>query len=87
MPLPKVSVVVPSYNHAQYLPATIQSVLDQSYVGFELIIVNDGSTDDTAEVVRKFRYPRICYIEQENRGATAARNVPSRRTGRIHCLS
>ena len=72
---PKVSVVVPTYNNARYLPEAIQSVLEQTYPDFELVIVDDGSTDNTPEVVRLFQDSRIKYLAQENRGVAAARNT------------
>jgi glycosyltransferase involved in cell wall biosynthesis len=75
MTAPKVSVVIPAYNHASFLSATIQCVLKQTFEDFELIIVNDGSTDATPNVVRQFCDSRIKYLEQANRGATAARNT------------
>jgi len=68
-----VSVVIPCYNHAHFLEQAIESVLTQSYRDFEIIVVDDGSTDDTAEVVRK--YSPVCYIYQENSGLSAARNT------------
>jgi glycosyltransferase involved in cell wall biosynthesis len=75
MKSPMFSVIIPSYNHSNFLSDAIQSVLQQTYTDFELIIVNDGSTDNTIEVVRQFRDSRIIYIEQLNMGASAARNT------------
>ena len=51
----KVSVVVKSYNHAAYIHQTIQSVLEQSFQDFEIVVTDDGSTDGTSEVVRQFQ--------------------------------
>lgn len=70
-----VSVIIPAYNQAKYLGAAIQSVLDQTYPRFEVIVVDDGSTDNTAAVVAGFSDPRVRYIRQENRGLSAARNT------------
>jgi glycosyltransferase involved in cell wall biosynthesis len=66
--VPLVSVVIPTYNSAQYLPETIGSILSQSWQDFEIIIVDDGSTDNTQEVVGAFNSSKIRYIEQENSG-------------------
>ena len=73
--VPKVSVVVPTYNSARFLGKAIQSVLDQTFQDWELIVVDDGSTDNTREVVAAFQDPRIHYVHQENRGAAAALNA------------
>jgi glycosyltransferase involved in cell wall biosynthesis len=73
--MPRVSVVIPTYNHAHYLPYAVQSVLRQTYADWEAIVVDDGSTDDTADVVARFTDPRIRYIYQENQGLPAARNT------------
>jgi glycosyltransferase involved in cell wall biosynthesis len=67
-----VSVIVPSYNGGRYLPEAIDSVLRQTYKRVELIVVDDGSTDDTAAVAA--RYPEVRYFRQENQGVAAARN-------------
>ena len=73
--MPRVSVVMPAYNRASYIGEAIQSVLDQTYPDFELIAVDDGSADNTAEVVARFKDNRITYIHQANAGETAARNT------------
>jgi glycosyltransferase involved in cell wall biosynthesis len=79
MNLPKVSVIIPAYNQAQFLGDAIQSVLDQTYANFELIVVNDASPDHTAEVVRRFTDPRIkSIVHKENRGLPATRNTGMR---------
>jgi len=71
-----VSVVIPAYNNAQFLGETIQSVLDQTYPHFEVIVVNDASPDHTLDVVKQFDDPRVRYIvHEENRGLSAARNT------------
>jgi glycosyltransferase involved in cell wall biosynthesis len=72
--MPKVSVIIPTYNHACYLPEAIESVLDQTYRDFEVIVVDDGSSDNTQEVVTRFGV-QVIYIRQENRGLPAARNT------------
>jgi GT2 family glycosyltransferase len=71
---PKVSVVIPAYNHEKYVGEAIQSVLDQTFLDFELIIINDGSTDDTEAEILKFKDERIRYYSQENRGLTFTLN-------------
>ncbi len=75
MSSPRVSVIIPTYNYGIYISEAIQSVLNQSFTDFELIVVDDGSTDHTAEVVRAFTDPRIKYIFQKNAGLPAARNA------------
>ncbi len=73
---PKVSVVTPTYNRADLLPETIESILRQSFSDFEYIIVDDGSADNTREVVMRYAKedPRIQYVYQPNGGDTAAVN-------------
>lgn len=69
-----ISIVLPSYNRAQVLPKAVESILRQTYKDFELIIVDDGSSDNTREVVKSFDDDRIVYVHQENAGACVARN-------------
>jgi glycosyltransferase involved in cell wall biosynthesis len=69
----KISVIIPTYNSATYLPYAIDSVLSQTAGPLEVIVVDDGSTDNTARVLEPSR-PRISYLFQENRGPVAARN-------------
>ncbi|CAN5719507.1 alpha-1,6-rhamnosyltransferase [soil metagenome] len=70
--LPLVSVIITCYNQARFLGEAIESVLQQTYLHFEIKVIDDGSTDDTSEVVA--RYPTASYIRQENQGVVAARN-------------
>lgn len=70
----RVSVIVPVYNKAKYLKRCIDSILNQSFVGLELIIVDDGSTDDSLKIIDAIEDPRIRVITQENAGPGAARN-------------
>ncbi|GAB4563075.1 MAG: hypothetical protein Kow0047_11630 [Anaerolineae bacterium] len=69
-----VSVVIPVYNRIEYLGQTIESVLGQTYRDFEVIIIDDGSTEDVAGFVRRYQDERIRFVRQENRGNAAARN-------------
>lgn len=71
----RISVIVPAYNVAPWLKACLESLLDQTYENLEILVVNDGSTDDTGAILAEFaeKHPRIIAIEQENSGVTAAR--------------
>ena len=71
----KFSIVVPLYNKAPYIETALRSVLDQSIADFEVIVVDDGSTDGGAEIVRALDDPRITVIRQTNGGVSRARNV------------
>lgn len=71
----KVSVIVPVYKVEQYIAATVQSVLDQTYSDFELLIIDDGSPDQSISICQQFQDPRIQIIRQPNQGANAARNA------------
>jgi len=71
---PSVSVTICCYNSEQYIEQTVQSVLDQTFDDFGLIVVNDGSSDRTEEIVKGFSDARIHYEFQENRGLAATRN-------------
>jgi glycosyltransferase involved in cell wall biosynthesis len=72
---PKVTVLMPAYNADKYIGEAIASVLEQSFTDFELLIINDGSTDKTEKIIRSFKDPRIVLISQENKGVSAALNL------------
>jgi glycosyltransferase involved in cell wall biosynthesis len=69
-----VSVIIPAYNAEKYISASIQSVLDQSISDYEIIVINDGSTDKTLNLLKKFKH-HIHVIDQENGGVSTARNA------------
>jgi len=71
---PKVSVIISTYNGAEYIGGAIQSVFDQTYSAWEIVVLDNGSTDNTAEVVGEFGDP-VKYFYQNNAGETAARNA------------
>jgi GT2 family glycosyltransferase len=76
MDTPLASIIIPAYNQADFLPQTIQSVLNQTYPHFEVIVVNDASTDNTDAVMAGFNDPRIRYIvHPQNQRLSAARNT------------
>ena len=77
MEKPLVSIIVPCYNQSQYLDECLNSVLNQTYLNWECIIVNDGSPDQTCEVANKWlaKDIRFSYIEKENGGVSSARNI------------
>ena len=69
----RVSVIITNYNHAHYLPQSIDSVLQQGYPNLEIILVDDGSTDNSKAVASQ--YPQVNYVYQHNQGLSAARNT------------
>ncbi|MFP4084020.1 MAG: glycosyltransferase family 2 protein [Desulfonatronovibrio sp.] len=70
-----ISVIIPTHNRAAFLERAVSSVLNQSFSQLELIIVDDGSTDETSRIVHSFEDKRVSYYYQENRGVSAARNL------------
>ncbi len=72
-PQPTVSVVIPTFNRARTVTKAIASVLRQSYPNYEIVVVDDGSTDDTPTALARYR-GQVTYIRQENKGRSAARN-------------
>ncbi|MDX9703487.1 MAG: glycosyltransferase [Candidatus Auribacterota bacterium] len=76
--MPKVSVIIPTYNSVRFLSDTIDSVLNQTFDDIEIIVVDDGSTDNTSELMARYvsRFPdKIKYIKQRNQGPAIARNT------------
>ena len=88
--MPRVSVIVPAYNVERYLSEAIDSVLAQTYTDFELVIVDDGSTDGSRAIAERYRarHPnRIVVVSQENRGLAGARNTALRvASGQVFAL-
>lgn len=74
--MPAVSVIIPSYNHAHFLKDAIESVLHQTFQNFEIVVVDDASTDNTSKVIKEFNDPRLHYIvHPKNMGLSATRNT------------
>src|SRR5437867_478455 len=73
MPNPAVVIIIPCYNQAVYLPDAIEICLAQTYKDYQIIVVDDGSTDSTRETAAGF--PQVTYLHQPNRGQAAARNT------------
>lgn len=72
--IPFFSIIIPTFNRADLLPKAIESVLAQTFTSWELIVVDDGSTDNTADVIKAYKDDRIRYIYQTNAERSAARN-------------
>src|SRR5688572_24093435 len=79
MKLPRVSAIIPNYNYAYYLPRAIDSVLAQTYPHVEIVVVDDGSTDNSETVLKSYG-GRIRWLRQQNQGVAAARNHGVRET-------
>lgn len=74
--MPKVSVIVPCYNQSKYITECLDSVLAQTFTDYEVIVVNDGSTDNSSQIIRQYiqKYENFKLIEQPNHGVVIARN-------------
>ena len=85
--MPRVTVVIPTYNRARFLPGAIDSVLAQTYADFRLLIADNASDDDTREVVARYDDPRIEYVRRpENLGITANHNLALQQVETPYCL-
>ena len=73
MDRPLISVLIPCYNAGRFIGETLESVFRQSWPSVEVIVVNDGSTDNSADVIKKFARPNLVFLDQNNRGAAASR--------------
>ncbi|MBJ6137699.1 glycosyltransferase family 2 protein [Marinobacter litoralis] len=69
--MPKASIIVPAFNAAQYIGKTLDSILNQSFQDFEVVIIDDGSSDETASIISQYDDPRIRYFHQDNSGKPA----------------
>jgi len=78
---PEVSVIMPVFNAEKYLKEAISSILEQSFTNFEFIIINDGSTDSSLQVIRNFQDSRIMVIDQKNKGVAIALNDGIKKSG------
>jgi len=87
-PRPKVSVVIPCYNQGEFLADAISSILAQTFQNFEIIVVNDGSTDpNSIEILKNLHYPKTRVIHQKNLGPSGARNAGAARARGEYLLS
>ena len=68
------SIIIPTLNRKSFLKKAVDSVLAQTYTNFELIIIDDGSTDETDKLISSYNDTRIAYMHQENKGVSNARN-------------
>jgi len=85
--MPKVSVIIPTYNRSKLLKQTIDSVLNQTLGDFEILVIDDGSTDNTEQVAKAFDDSRIKYFYKQNGGVSSARNWGLRKAkGRYICF-
>jgi glycosyltransferase involved in cell wall biosynthesis len=75
----RVSVIIPAYNAAATIGETLRSVLDQTWRDIEVVVIDDGSTDDTATILAEFKSQSVTILSQENRGASSARNMGLRK--------
>jgi len=83
----KVTVYMPAYNYAEYIEQAVQSVLSQTMVDWELIIINDGSTDNTRDILRRFKeHPRITVLNQENKGLNVTNNIALRLSRGVYVM-
>lgn len=82
----KISVIIPLYNAEKYITKCIESILRQSYENFELIIVDDGSTDNSYDRVKNFHDDRIVYLAKENGGVASARNMGLDHANGAYCV-
>ena len=82
----KISVIIPLYNAEKYIAKCIESILRQSYENFELIIVDDGSTDNSYVSVKNFQDNRIVYLAKENGGVASARNMGLDHASGAYCV-
>jgi glycosyltransferase involved in cell wall biosynthesis len=86
MALPRISVVVPSFNHAHYLPSTLDSLLAQDYPNLEIILIDGGSTDGSVEIIRKYAAHLSYWVSEPDDGQTHALIKGfARATGEVFC--
>lgn len=78
-----VSIIVPVYNTEEYIRQCLDSILNQTYQNFECLLINDGSSDNSADICREFvaKDTRFRYFEKENGGVSSARNLGIERSG------
>lgn len=82
----KVSIIIPAYNVENYIGRTLKSCVEQSYSDIEVVVVNDGSTDKTAEIINSFSDVRLVKLTQDNEGVSAARNLGLRTATGEFCI-
>lgn len=85
--MPKVTVYIPTHNYGRYIDKAIQSVVNQTMTDWELIVIDDGSTDNTKEILEKYNeYPKIRIVEQENKGLNITANIALRLSNGMYII-
>ncbi len=84
---PLISIIIPTFNHARYLSGALQSIFDQTYRNWEAIVVDNHSDDDTFDVVKQFKDPRIRYLKIRNGGIIAASRNMGTNVARGHWIA
>lgn len=73
--MPNISVVIPLYNKVETIQSTLESVLKQTIPPYEIVVIDDGSTDESVQIIRHLNIPKLSLVQQKNKGAAAARNA------------
>ena len=83
--MPFFSIIIPLFNKEKFLKATLESVFEQTFSDFEILVINDGSTDKSLEIVESIQHKKIKIYNQKNQGVSAARNLGIEKSTSDYC--